>query len=65
MRTQESIRDQLAVIGKRGMIAGVAGLVLLIAGGITYHEQFFESYLYGSIFWIEINVIVFCDFESH
>jgi len=56
MRTAESARDQLDIIAKRGLFTGGAGLVLLIAGGFTYHKQFFESYLYGSIFWLGLSL---------
>lgn len=41
---------------KRALIAGVAGLVVLAAGAVEYRQQFFESYLYGYLFWAGLSL---------
>jgi hypothetical protein len=39
-----------------GLIAGAAGLLLLVVGGLTNADQFFRSYLFGYLFWLNVSV---------
>ncbi|HKJ67595.1 MAG TPA: hypothetical protein VKA68_06530, partial [bacterium] len=43
-------------LGRRALIAGVAGLVLSAFGLLFNTERFFYSYLTAAVFWITIAV---------
>ncbi|MDH4070892.1 MAG: hypothetical protein OEV30_10765 [Ignavibacteria bacterium] len=48
--------QRLGTFVKRGMIAGISALAILMAGGVVYRQQFFESYLFGFIFWVGLSL---------
>lgn len=52
MNDIEAIRPQLDRIQQRAFLIGGAGLVVTIIGAFTNSQQFFQSYLFGYMFWI-------------
>jgi len=50
-----SVVSGLAPLRRAALLAGVAGGVGLIAGGLADHTQFFQSYLLAFLYWLGIG----------
>ncbi len=50
------VRPDTAWLRGRATIAGIAGLVLLVIGGLFNHAQFFHSYLFGYLYWLGMGL---------
>jgi len=50
-----SVVSGLAPFRRAALVAGVAGAVALIAGGLADRAQFFQSYLLGFLYWLGIG----------
>lgn len=56
MNQNETIRPLFDRIQSKALIPGAAGLAILLAGAVFTGEQFYQSYLYGFIFWILVSL---------
>ncbi|HEY83682.1 MAG TPA: hypothetical protein G4N96_01015 [Chloroflexi bacterium] len=56
LKESENLTPRLKSIQQRVLIAGVVGLVLAFVGAIFNKDQFFQSYLFAYIFWIQIAI---------
>lgn len=54
MKDFESIKPKLNQIQRTALIVGLVSLALLVIGAFVSPEQFFQSYLFGYLFWIGI-----------
>lgn len=61
----EAILPQLSRIQQRALIAGVIGVAGLAVGAFTQGDQFFQSYLFGYMFWIGLALGSFGIFMLH
>ncbi len=56
MNHNESLQPQFNNIQQKAMFAGAGGAVLLVIGAILSRADFFQSYLYGYLFWIGLTL---------
>jgi len=56
LKESENLGPQLKNIQQRVLIAGAVGLILAVVGAIFNKDQFFQSYLFAYIFWIQIAI---------
>lgn len=54
MNQSEALQPHLNRIQQWSLIVGGAGLVISVIGAFISREQFFQSYLFGYLFWISI-----------
>ncbi len=54
MNQSEALHPQLNRIQQQALIVGIIGLVACVAGVFISQEQFFQSYLFGYLFWLSI-----------
>ena len=56
MNSHEELLPQFNRLQKRSLVAGAAGIAALLAGLAVSSTQFFQSYLYGYMFWMELTL---------
>jgi len=54
MEKSENIESQLGALQKKSLVIGVVALAACAFGAFSNSEQFYQSYLFGYLFWIGI-----------
>lgn len=54
--TAQELRAKYGSIATRGLVVGLLGVAGLIAGFVLEEKAFFQSYMFGYIFWITITL---------
>src|SRR5215510_11701580 len=61
----ESLGPLLENAQRRWLTIGVIGAVLCVVGGLVNADQFFRSYLYGYVFWLNLTLGCFAGVMAH
>lgn len=56
MNHNETLLPQFNKVQQRALVVGVAGIVLLAVGAMISQADFFQSYLYGYVFWMGLTL---------
>ncbi|MDL1892796.1 hypothetical protein FBQ87_07895 [Sphingobacteriales bacterium CHB3] len=56
MNTNEELLPQFNLFRQRAMMVGVVGVAALAAGALMSEADFFQSYLYGYLFWMGLTL---------
>ena len=54
--SQQQLRDKYGAIANRAAIVGILGIIGLAAGWLLDADAFYESYMFGYIFWLTITL---------
>jgi hypothetical protein len=56
VQIDEALGSRLGHLQQRALIVGIAGLIIGLAGAFFNRTQFFQSYLFAYVFWVQLSL---------